>query len=321
MRGLWIDEKGAVRLRDDLEAPPPRDGWTRVAVAQTGVCATDLALCRGYMGFVGTPGHEFVGRALDGPLAGRRVVGEINAACGVCPVCQAGNDRHCPHRSVLGIFRHGGAFAEQLSLPDHNLLEVPDGVSDDAATFTEPLAAALRIAEQLGPRMDPNTEALIAGDGRLGILCAHAVSSMGCRVTVAGRHPERASLLPDGAQHRTGMLEADTGDAEPRYALAVEATGREETLGRLLPWISPLGTVVLKTTTEKHVPLDTALAVVHEITLMGSRCGRFAPALQLLARRTIPVEAMVEARLPLSRADQALTRAKQPGTLKVLVTN
>lgn len=320
MRGLWIDETGTARLRDDLEPPRPREGWTRVDVARTGVCATDLALCRGYMGFVGTPGHEFVGRAIDGPLAGRRVVGEINAACGSCRACRAGNDRHCPHRSVLGILGHGGAFAEQLSLPDGNLLAVPDAVSDDAATFTEPLAAALRIAEQLGPRTAPGTDALIAGDGRLGILCAHAVASMGCRVTVAGRHPARASLLPDGASHRTGMLEAASDDAEPRYTLAVEATGRPETLGRLLPWVTPMGTVVLKTTTEKPVPLDTGLAVVHEITLLGSRCGRFAPALELLANQAIPVEEMIEARLPLSAADQALERAAQPGTLKVLVT-
>ena len=307
-------------MRADLPAPVPRSGWTRIEVARTGVCATDLALCRGYMGFVGTPGHEFVGRAIDGPLAGRRVVGEINAACGSCTACRAGNDRHCPNRSVLGILGHSGAFAEQICLPDRNVIEVPDAVDDDCATFAEPLAAALRIAEQLGPRVTPGTEALVAGDGRLGILCAHAIAAMGCTVTVAGRHADRARLLPEGSQHRCGMLETEDSSPEPRFALAVEATGRAETLGRLLLWVRPMGTVVLKTTTEQPVPLDTALAVVQEITILGSRCGRFAPALDLLARGTIPVAAMIDARFPLDQAPAALTRAGKPGTLKVLVT-
>lgn len=317
MRGLWIED-GAWALRDDLPEPRPAEGESLVEVLAAGVCATDLALARGYMGFTGVPGHEFVGRALDGPLRGRRVVGGINAGCGRCERCRAGDARHCAARTVLGILGRGGAFAERLVLPHENLLAVPDDVSDEAATLTEPLAAALAILDAV--EVSPGLRCLVAGDGRLGLLCAHALATAGARPVVAGRHPERAALLPEGATHVTGWLEEHpTTRPEPRFDLAVEATGDAAVLARLRGWVVPRGTLVLKTTTEEPATLDLAGLVVDEQRLVGSRCGRMEPALALLATGRLPVAGLIAARYPLARADKALSHAARPGVLKVLV--
>ncbi|HZM01015.1 MAG TPA: alcohol dehydrogenase catalytic domain-containing protein [Planctomycetota bacterium] len=318
MRALVI-EAGAARLREDAPEPEPAPGEVRVEVLCAGVCATDLALARGYMGFAGVPGHEFVGRALEGPLAGRRVVGEINAGCGRCAECASGDGRHCPRRTVLGILGRPGAFAERLALPERNLLPVPEGLSDEQAVFAEPLAAALRVTEQVDCR--GGRRVLVAGDGRLGLLCAHALALAGAAVTVAGRHTERRGLLPPGALHRTGLLEADAppGPADERWPVAVEATGDPAVLPRLLQRVEPRGAVVVKTTSELPVPLDLARLVVAEQSLLGSRCGRLGPALELLAAGKVPVERWVEARYPLERAADALQHAARPGTLKILI--
>lgn len=316
MRG-WTLTEGQARWHTDLPEPQAPDGWCRVAVLSAGICATDLALARGYMGFAGVPGHEFVGRALDGPLAGQRVVGEINAGCGSCPPCLAGDPRHCPDRTVLGIVGLAGAFAERLTLPIVNLLPVPSQVSTDAATFTEPLAAALAVTESV--QVQPGTTALVAGDGRLGLLCAHALHRAGARVTVAGRHPERAALLPAGVSHTTGLLESDSPPSGPRFSLAVEASGNPNVLPRLLARMAPRGTLVLKTTTEQPVALDLAPLVVDEIRLVGSRCGRFEAALQCLASGGVPVERFVHGRYPLEQAADALQHAARSGALKVLI--
>lgn len=315
MRGLQL-RNGRAELRDDLPEPQAGPDEVRVAVRLAGVCATDLALARGYMGFAGVPGHEFVGTALDGPLSGRRVVGEINAGCGRCPECRGGDPRHCAERTVLGILGHSGAFAERLVLPACNLVPVPDEVADEVAVFTEPMAAALQIPAEIDVS---GKAALVAGDGRLGLLCAHALHEAGARVTVAGRHPERAALLPDGVPLHTGWLEADAPAPDSRFELAVEATGRAEALARLLPRVAPRGTIVLKTTSERPVALDLAALVVDEQSLVGSRCGRFAPALELLATGRPPVSAMISARYDLAHADQALAHAAAGGALKVLI--
>jgi len=317
VRGLYLDS-GKLALRADLPAPEPRPGWTRVRVLQAGICATDQALAKGYMAFRGVPGHEFVGEALDGPLHGRRVVGEINAGCGACERCRRGDSRHCSERTVLGIAAHDGAFAEQLALPDANLLPVPDGVSDDAAVFTEPLAAALHLADDVDLRA--HRRALVAGDGKLGLLCAHALALHGCEVTVAGRHEERARLLPAGVAFARGWLEpGGTPSEAPQFDLAVDATGNADALPRLLPLVRPRGTIVLKTTTGRPTTADLAPLVVHELRLLGSRCGRFAPALDALARRAVPVERLIDARYPLADGEQAFAHASRRGALKVLV--
>jgi len=303
-------EGGGIALRDDLPEPTRGPGECRVQVLCAGVCATDLALARGYMGFQGIPGHEFVGLALDGPHEGQRVVGEINAGCGSCPRCESGDPRHCSGRSVLGILRRPGAFAEQLVLPAANLLPVPDEVSTSAATFTEPLAAAFEILEQLEPAA--GTEALVIGDGRLGLLCAQALHHAGLEVSLEGRHPERSSFLPSGLSY----VQPEAGE---RWPLVVEATGHPEGVKGALARTSPRGTVVLKTTTEAPVSIDLAPLVVDEIRLVGSRCGRFAPALAALAEGKVAVEPMISARYPLSRAEDALEAAARRGALKVLI--
>jgi len=317
MRGLYL-ERGTLRLRDDLPEPLAKTGWTRIQVHRAGICATDQALARGYMGFTGVPGHEFVGVALDGPLAGRRVVGEINAGCGGCASCVAGDSRHCEARTVLGIVGLGGAFAERIALPDRNLLPVPDEVDDDAATFTEPLAAALHIADDVPFERDQRV--LVVGDGKLGLLCALALRSRGAEVTLAGRHPERAGWLPAGIAHVTGWF--DGRGAPPRVApfpIAVEASGNADVLPRLLPLVAPRGTIVLKTTTERPTTFDLAPLVVAEQRLVGSRCGRFAPALDALARGVIDVRPLITARYPLAESVAAFHRAGSPGALKVLL--
>lgn len=317
MRGLFLDH-GTALVRDDLPEPERAPTTTIVRVLRAGVCATDVALARGYMRFRGVPGHEFVGVALDGPLAGQRVVGEINAGCGTCPRCRSGDPRHCANRTVLGILAHPGAFAERIALPTRNLLPVPASVSTDAATFTEPIAAALQIGEQLA--LERFRRALVAGDGKLGLLCATVLACAGVDVTVAGRHRERAALLPHTVRFATGTLEHSADpDAAPAFDLAVEATGRPDVLARVLRLVTPGGTVVLKTTTESPVTLDASRIVVDEITLVGSRCGRFAPALASLADRSIDPEPLIAARYPLAEAAQALAHAARPGVLKVLV--
>ena len=316
MRGLYLHD-GKVSFRDDLADPDPLDGDTEIRVLQAGVCATDLALRRGYMGYSGVLGHEFVGVALNGPLAGKRVVGDINAACGTCATCVAGDPHHCPNRSVLGILGHGGAFAERLRLPSSNLVEVPDNVSDDAATFVEPLAAAFEICQQLA--IAPGQTALVAGDGRLGLLCAWTLHLAGAEVTVAGRHAERAALLPDGVRHVMGWLEEDA-TSELKFDLAVEATGTSPVLPRLLSMVRPRGTLVLKTTLESPTTLDLSPLVIDEIQLLGSRCGPFDVAVAALSRGEVAVEPLIEARFPLAEGVAALDCAAAGGVLKVLIT-
>ncbi len=316
-------QDGECRLLEDVERPQPKPGWTRVAVSSVGVCATDLALWRGYMGFEGIPGHEFVGRALDGPLVGQRVVGEINAGCGECAVCRSGDPRHCPTRSVLGILGAPGALAEELQLPDGNLLAVPEGVTDDAAVFVEPLAAALAVAREV-PHL-PAGPALVVGDGRLGLLIAGCLALEGREVDLAGRHPGRERLIfgeSEGPAGRLRHLGAGLGDGLGtlgRYPLVVEASGKPEVLPLALAAVEPRGTLVLKSTAERPAELDLSSLVVDEIRLIGSRCGRFAPALELLETGALDPRPMIEARFGLDAAPQALERAASGGVLKVLV--
>lgn len=323
MKGLWI-EGGTIRLRDDLPRPAPRPGETRVRVLRAGICATDLALRRGYMGFVGVPGHEFVGLAIDGPLAGERVVGEINAGCGHCTECSSGLERHCPKRTVLGILGRPGAFAEELSLPTRNLHRVPVSVALDEAVFTEPLAAAFEILEQVKPSR--GTEVLVVGDGKLGILCGWVLHRAGLAVSVEGRHPERRELLPPGVAYRPadgsgGGSAGSLPETPERFDVVVEVTGNPSTLGALVSRVRPRGTIVVKTTSERAATIDTSGIVVHEISVVGSRCGPFGPALAALAEGAIPVGRLVAARYRLSQGVAAFDRAERRGTLKVVLEN
>jgi threonine dehydrogenase-like Zn-dependent dehydrogenase len=313
MLALRLDESGP-RVAE-IDAPDVTPGTARVRVALAGVCNTDLELVKGYLGFRGVLGHEFVGRVESGPgeWLGRRVVGEINFACGRCATCAAGLRRHCPQRSVMGIQGADGAFAEVGRVPVANLHAVPDAVSDTRAVFAEPLAAACEILEQV--RVVPGMTCLVLGDGKLGLLVAQMLASAGARVTSVGRHPEKLAILS-----RRGIETALAHDWSPRPSdLVVEATGSADGFCAAVAATRPRGTLVLKSTLAEHPRVDLAPLVIHEITVVGSRCGPFEPALRALSEGRVEVDSLISARVPLARAEQALARAAAPGARKVLI--
>ncbi|MCO5166515.1 MAG: alcohol dehydrogenase catalytic domain-containing protein [Planctomycetes bacterium] len=316
MRALVWDGE-ALRLEE--RAAPRADGRARVRVLLAGVCSTDLQLLRGYMGFRGVPGHEVVGVVEEGPpgLVGRRVVAEINFACGACPACGAGLGRHCPTRQVMGILGADGAFAEQVLVPPANLHVVPDAVSDEEAVFAEPLAAAFEVLEQVHVR--PGTRAAVLGDGKLGLLVALVLHAAGARVTCVGRHARKLEhLRRAGVEVAEADLAAAAAPAE-RVDLVVEATGSAAGLERAVQLVRPRGTLVLKSTVADAHRLSLAPLVIDEVTLVGSRCGPFAPALAALARRGVAVAPLVDAVYPLAEGSEAVAHAGRPGTLKVLL--
>lgn len=312
MRALVFD--GGLSYRDDRPVPEPPPGEARVRVRLAGICATDLAITRGYMGFAGIPGHEFVGEVEAGPIEwlGRRVVGEINAACGRCPTCERGLPRHCPSRTVLGIQGRDGAFAEFLALPVGNLHPVPDEVPDETALFVEPLAAAFRIREQVQPQ--PEDTVYVMGDGRLGLLIAQVLAATGCRLTLVGRHPAKLALAKGW-----GIETADTSADLPQADFVVDATGAPDGLERAIARTRACGTVVLKTTCAEAPPFNPAPIVIHEVTVVGSRCGPFPPALAALEAGTVRVAPLVAATYPLAEGVAAFAHAARPGVLKVLL--
>jgi 2-desacetyl-2-hydroxyethyl bacteriochlorophyllide A dehydrogenase len=321
MKALIVGPPGTLDLQD-ISVPPLPAGECRVAVRLAGICRTDLELVKGYMDFMGVPGHEFVGTVVEGDerLRGRRVVGEINAACGQCSFCKAGLGRHCPERTVLGIFRRPGAFAETLTLPAENLLPVPDGVSDEDAVFVEPLAAALEIFEQL--HVIPGTRMLVIGDGKLGLLIAQVCAHFGMRTTLFGRHEKKLALARRWGVEAVAAPPADeTVSPARRYPIVVECTGTPAALELALNHLAPRGTLVLKSTYAPSAPpsIDWARVVVDEITVLGSRCGQFAPALRLLAAGTLDVRCMIDHRKTLSEGLEAFDLAARKGALKVLV--
>jgi threonine dehydrogenase-like Zn-dependent dehydrogenase len=301
----------------ELDAPAEMPGEAIVRVRAAGICGTDLELARGYMDFDGVPGHEFVGiveRAEEPEWIGARVVGEINAACGTCETCRDGLGRHCPRRSVLGIVGRDGAFAELLRLPLVNLRRVPDSVPDRDAVFTEPLAAAFEILDQVTP--PPGSRTLVLGDGRLGQLCAEVLALAGAAPLVSGHHPHKLARL-----ERRGFAVTRAPDpAERRFDLVVEATGSPSGLREALALVRPRGTVVLKSTYHGECPVSLAGLVIDEVRLIGSRCGRFEPALAQLERDASVVEDMISAEYPLHEARQAFDHAARADALKVLLS-
>ncbi|HEY8147444.1 MAG TPA: alcohol dehydrogenase catalytic domain-containing protein [Vicinamibacteria bacterium] len=316
MRGLWLEEK-RLAFRDDLPGPPRADGEAVVRVRLAGICGTDLELLRGYYPFTGVPGHEFVGIVEEAPSApewiGRRVVGEINAACGTCATCLAGRRTHCPARTVLGIRGRAGAFAERLALPLLNLHEVPAAVPDEEAVFTEPLAAALQIQAQVPLRADQRV--LVLGAGRLGSLVARTLARTGAQVRVAARLATRRDQLRAAGVDAVAPEEVRAGSAD----VVVDCTGHPEGFARARAAVRARGTIVLKSTYAGEAPVNLSSVVVDEITVVGSRCGAFAPALELLAADVLPVRDLVQARYPLARGPDAFAEAARPGALKVLL--
>jgi len=315
MRALWLEQQH-LTLRENIPQPDPPPGEALVRVLQAGICNTDLELVRGYYPYTGVLGHEFVGLVEAGPteLGGRRVVGEINAVCHQCRACHEGRPTHCERRTVLGIVNRDGAFADYLTLPVENLHVVPDDVPTDAATFTEPLAAALEIQGQIA--VTDADHVLVVGDGKLGQLIAQTLKLTGCELLAVGRHPEKLDLLEQRGI-RTGLADR----VEPgRYDIAVECTGNAQGFALAQQALRPRGTLVMKSTYAGQLSFDASAVVVNEITLVGSRCGPFPPALRLLAERRVDVEPLIEARYPLSDGIAAMEHAARKGAMKVLLT-
>ena len=305
-----------LRLAEDYADPRPLPGEVRIRTSLAGICNTDLEIVQGYAGFEGVLGHEFVGvvdMAEDPALVGRRVVGEINVSCGVCPTCRAGRPTHCPERTALGIRGRDGVLAEYFCLPARNLHLVPDAMPDQMAVFTEPLAAACEILKQVHIR--PTDRVVVVGDGKLGLLIAQVLALTGCALTVLGRHGAKLAILS-----RRG-IPTQLGDDGPAAGadLVVECTGRAEGFEVARRLVRPRGTLVLKSTYHGLVQIDLSRLVVDEIQIVGSRCGPFPAALRLLAQGLIDVISLIEAEFPLSDALAALEHAGRRGALKVLV--
>jgi threonine dehydrogenase-like Zn-dependent dehydrogenase len=312
MRAIVLD--GDVRFRTSHPSPNPADGEVLVRVTRAGVCETDLQLIKGYMGFRGVLGHEFVGVAESGPYAGRRVVGEINCSCGACETCRRGLPSHCPNRTVLGILNHDGAFADLIAVPQRNLHLVSDAIPDDVAVFTEPVAAAFQIPVQV--QVGRRDRVIVLGDGRLGNVCAQVLAGLSDRVLVVGKHPGKLSLL--AARGIATALLSD--DLPPRTAdVVVDCTGSESGLPSALTLVRPRGTIVLKTTVAGAQTMAWAPFVIDEVTLVGSRCGPFDRALAALLDGSVDVRSLVSDRFPLSEGVRALDRAQAKGVLKVLL--
>jgi threonine dehydrogenase-like Zn-dependent dehydrogenase len=315
MLALVIDSSGALATRD--VPVPVRDGECLIRVRRAGICGTDLQMLEGYAAFAGILGHEFVGvveraPAADAAWIGRRVVGDINIGCGQCGWCARGVKEHCDNRRVLGIRLQDGAFAEYLSLPAANLHAVPDAVDDDTAVFTEPVAAACRIFEQVA--IDANAKVAIVGDGRMGLLVAQVLRTAAPRVTVFGRHDRKLAVA-----RALGLTTAPAATDVPlpdRFDVVVDVTGRSEGLTRALAIVRPRGIVVLKSTFHGEAPVTTWPIVVDEVTLVGSRCGPFQPALDLLASGAVQVKPLIDRVAPLTDYETAFAEARR--SLKVL---
>jgi alcohol dehydrogenase len=298
--------------------PQRRDGFALIRLLCGGICNTDLELQRGYYGFSGTPGHEFVGEVIqsDNPgLLGRRVVGEINLGCEKCDWCRRGWKRHCPDRTVLGIVRHPGAFSELLTLPEANLHVLPDSLLTDEAVFVEPLAAACEILDQAA--IPESATVAVLGDGKLGLLIAQVLKANRLAVHLYGRHKDKLRIA---AMAGVETLIAPKRLPVAAYDWVVDATGSPDGLRQAIEMTRPRGTVFMKSTVHRPVRLDAVPIIVNEITLVGSRCGRFEPALELLKTGRVNVADMISETIPLAEAARAFRIAHQKGVLKVLLS-
>jgi alcohol dehydrogenase len=304
-----------VSLRE-IAQPRRADGFALIRVLCAGICNTDLELQRGYYEFSGTPGHEFVGEVVEADTPawlGRRVAGEINLACGACDWCSRGLGRHCPARTVLGIVQHPGAFADYVLLPERNLHELPADLSLEQGVFVEPLAAACEILDQV--TIPAGERVAVLGDGKLGLLVAQALLAHRIEVVHFGKHSEKLRISAAAGS------EVSTSADRPKktFQYVVDATGSKSGLAAAVSMCRPRGTLILKSTVHGEVPLDTAPIIVDELTLIGSRCGRFPPAIELLRSGRVQVQPMISAEFSLNDAENAFEEAGRSGILKVLL--
>lgn len=315
----------ALRVQPDgiaiADVPIPQaSGEALVRVVKSGICNTDLEIARGYAGFFGTIGHEFVGIVESSDdrrdLVGKRVVGEINAGCGACDLCVTGDSRHCATRTVLGIHGRDGAHAEFLTLPSRNLLLVPDEISDDAAVFAEPLAAAYGICDRV--EISSDKKVAVIGDGRLGLLCAMTAALATSSVILIGRHPEKLAIA--GKRGIEGILAVEAAKLSRSFDVVIEASGSESGFETALTLVRPRwGEIVLKSTFHGESKFDASRVVVDEISIVGSRCGRLAPALDLLASNAITVDDLISGEFSIANGVEAMDEAAKKGVLKVLL--
>src|SRR4051794_32092137 len=316
MRALVFQNALAFDPRRD--EPRDSDGDTLLKVRHAGICATDLEITKGYMGFRGVLGHEFVADVVSSPnkdLVGQRVVGEINVVCGRCDLCLSGLSSHCRNRSVLGILNHDGAFAEFVRLPAMNLHVIPKNIDDDSAVFVEPLAAACQILKQI--KLDGRRWVTVLGDGRLGLLVAQVLRNAGCPVRVIGKHPDKLSIC-----EKWSIRSRPLADIVPRHDqdIVVDCTGSANGFELAMQMVRPRGTIVLKSTVAAGKPLNLAPLVIDEISVIGSRCGPFREAIRALAEKQIDVASLITRRMKLEQGIEAMELAGRPGVLKVLLT-
>ena len=314
MKATFFDGK---KMIFDNNYPDPEFNETLVQVNLAGICGTDLEILNGYMKYSGILGHEFVGTVVksnNSNLIGKRVVGEINAGCTKCDFCLRGIERHCPSRTVLGILKRDGAFAEFLSLPEKNLHVIPDSISDEQAVFVEPLAAAFEINEQIS--LKPEWNVAVVGDGRLAQLIIQVIKLTCSNITCFGKHQNKLEgLIQSGIKIKIGIESTD----EQLFDLVVEATGSNSGFTDTMKLVKPRGTVVLKSTIASRENLDLTPTIINEITLIGSRCGLFKPAIDALATGIISVNSMIDCTFSLDKFEDAIIHAKKPNTLKVFL--
>ena len=314
MKATYFDGKQIIL---DENFPDPQSDETLVRVNLAGICGTDLEILDGYMEYTGILGHEFVGtveKSRNPMMVGKRVVGEINAGCGKCNSCMNGIQRHCPSRTVLGILKRDGAFAEFLSLPEKNLHVIPDSISNEQAVFVEPLAAAFEIKEQVS--LKPEWNVAVVGDGRLAQLIIQVIKLTCSNITCFGKHESKLEgLVQSGIKIKIGIESTD----EKLFDLVVEATGSNSGFVDTMKLVKPRGIVILKSTIASRENLDLTPTIINEITLIGSRCGLFKPAIDALASGIISVNSMIDSTFPLEKFEDAIVHAKKPNTLKVFL--
>jgi threonine dehydrogenase-like Zn-dependent dehydrogenase len=314
MKATFFDGK---KMIFDKNYPNPKFDETLVRVSLAGICGTDLEILDGYMKYDGILGHEFVGiieKSTNSNMIGKRVVGEINAGCGKCDFCIKGMERHCPSRTVLGILKRNGAFAEFLSLPEKNLHIIPDSISDEQAVFIEPLAAAFEINEQVS--LQPEWNVAVVGDGRLAQLIIQVIKLTCSNITCFGKHENKLEgLVQSGIKIKLGIESTD----EQLFDLVIEATGSNSGFTDTIKLVKPRGTVVLKSTIASRENLDLTPTIINEITLIGSRCGLFKPAIDALATGKISVDSMIDSIFSLEKFEDAIIYAKKSDTLKVFL--
>lgn len=315
MKALRVDKK-RLSVRDVEKPKPGNEALVRVFLS--GICNTDIEIARGYAGFNGTIGHEFVGIVEESPdnkLLGKRVVGEINAGCGKCALCRAGDPRHCASRTVLGIVGRDGAHAEYLRLPLSNLIPVPEKIPDEHAVFTEPLAAACGVLDRVS--ITDSDHVAVIGDGKLGLLCAQVTALSGASVMLVGKHAGKLRIA-----ERRGIETATSKQAAKKlraFDVVIEASGSPSGFALALELLKAQGRLVLKSTFHGATEFEASRVVVDEISIIGSRCGRFAPAIDLLKKAAVDVESLISEEYPLSEGVHAMSRASAKGILKVLL--